>query len=68
MKRLNIIISVFFLISTTALLFTLPILVSLDLGQWLVLVCIVLIGYLEAYLYFDNYIDFVIKEQEINNG
>jgi hypothetical protein len=63
MKRLNIILSVFFLVTSTFLLTSIPMQVSLDLGQWAVLACIVLIGYLEAYLFFDNYLNFVIREQ-----
>lgn len=68
MKRLNIIIAVFFLVSSTFLLTSIPMQVSLDFGQWLVLTCIVLIGYLEAYLFFDNYIDHVIREQRQDIG
>lgn len=59
MKRLNIIIAVFFLVSSTVLAVGIPMKVNLDFGQWLVLTCIVLLGCLEAYLYFDNYIDMV---------
>jgi hypothetical protein len=68
MKRLNIILSVFFLVTSTFLLTSIPMQVSLDFGQWLVLACIVLIGYLEAYLFFDNYLNFVIKEQRKDIG
>jgi hypothetical protein len=63
MKRLNIILSVFFLVTSTFLLTSIPTQVNLDFGQWLVLACIVLIGYLESYLFFDNYLNFVIREQ-----
>jgi ABC-type nickel/cobalt efflux system permease component RcnA len=64
MKRLNIIIAVFFLVSSTVLAIGIPMQVNLDFGQWLVLACFVLIGCLEAYLFFNNYIDHVTKEQK----
>lgn len=63
MKRLNIILSVVLLVCTTVLLTGLPLTVSLDLGQWAVLACIVIVGLTCSYLYFDNYINFVIQEQ-----
>jgi hypothetical protein len=66
MKRLNIIIAVVLFTITTVLLVGIPMQVNLDKGQWAVLTCIVLLGYLEAYLYFDNYVNFVIKEQRQN--
>jgi hypothetical protein len=63
MKRLNIIMSVVLFTCTTVLLTMLPIVVDLDLGQWLVLGCLAVMGYPGAYLYFDNYVDLVIREQ-----
>lgn len=59
MKRLNIIIAVFFLVSSTVLAIGIPMKVNLDLGQWAVLACFVLLGCLEAYLFFNKYIDMV---------
>jgi len=64
MKRLNIIIAVFFLVSSTVLAIGIPMQVNLDFGQWLVLACFVLLGCLEAYLFFNNYIDHVTKERK----
>jgi hypothetical protein len=64
MKRLNIIIAVFLFTIATILLVGIPMQVDLDKGQWAVLACIVLLGYLEAYLYFDNYVSFVTKERK----
>jgi hypothetical protein len=63
MKKLNIILSVVLFTCTTVLLTVLPVAVSLDLGQWAVLACLILMGYTGAYLYFDNYVDFIIREQ-----
>jgi hypothetical protein len=63
MKKLNIILSVVLFTCTTVLLTVLPVAVSLDLGQWLVLACLILMGYTGAYLYFDNYVDFIVREQ-----
>jgi len=63
MKKLNIILSVVLFTCTTVLLTVLPVAVNLDLGQWAVLACLILMGYTGAYLYFDNYVDFIIREQ-----
>ena len=63
MKRLNIIMSVLLLVCTTVLLTGLPLVVQLDFGQWLVLTCLILMGYTGSYLYFDTYIDIIIQEQ-----
>jgi len=62
MKRLNIIMSVVLFTCTTALIVALPIVVNLDFSQWAILMCIVIMGYTGAYLYFDNYIDLVKRE------
>ena len=65
MKRLNIIIAVFFLVSSTVLAVGIPMKVNLDFGQWLVLACFVLLGCYEAYVYFDNYIDMVKNDNTL---
>lgn len=59
MKRLNIILSVVLFTCTTILTAVLPIVVKLDFGQWLVLACLIIVGYTGAYLYFDNYCDMI---------
>jgi hypothetical protein len=68
MKKLNIILSVVLFTCTTVLLTVLPVAVSLDLGQWAVLACLILMGYTGAYLYFDNYVDFIVREQRQDIG
>jgi hypothetical protein len=65
MKKLNIIMSVLLLVCTTVLLTGLPLVVQLDFGQWLVLTCLILMGYTGSYLYFDNYLDFVKMEERL---
>jgi hypothetical protein len=65
MKKLNIILSVVLFTCTTVLLTGLPLVVQLDFGQWLVLTCLILMGYTGSYLYFDNYLDFVKMEERL---
>jgi hypothetical protein len=66
MKRLNIILSVVLFTCTTVLLTGLPLLVQLDLGQWAVLACLMLMGYTGSYLNFDIYISSIRATERIN--
>jgi len=66
MKKLNIILSVMLFTCTTALIILFPLTVTFAWDKLGLLCCLSLVGYLGAYLYFDNYIDF-IREEELQN-
>ena len=66
MKRLNIIMSVLLFICTTALNILFPMVVEFGWDKLTILCCVNLLGYMGAYLYFDNYVNLIIREERQN--
>lgn len=53
---------------TTALDILFPMVVEFGWDKLAILCCLNLLGYMGAYLYFDNYVDLVIREQRQDIG